>query len=382
MLRYAIAQPYFPPADIEAILAQFRTILEGQCFLSMGDRVVEFENAFARYAGAPYAVGTSSCSAALEIAFRAIGIENGDEVIVPAETFIATGSSVLREGGTVVFAEINPETFCLSAGDVEEKLTGKTKAVVIVHMAGLITPEVHAIRQLCNSRGIFLIEDAAHAPGAMLNGRKAGTFGDIACFSFYPTKVMTTAEGGMLVTSIPEFYDKAKSLRNRGVQYEHGREVYRFLGSNNRMNEFAAILGLSQLRQLDGFIEKRNRIAAIYTDALLSDHGREHAWPLKCPAEARHSYWRYIVRLSDVINRDELRASMLAEGVAIDWAYDPPLHLQPLFVDRYKTQPGMLPVTESAMQHFVCLPMHVCLEQDDAEFIVQAFKRCIEKIVE
>lgn len=378
MIKYPIALPYFPREEISLILEKFGMILKGEEMLSMGKNVKRFESAFAEYVGSKYAIATNSCTGALEIAFRSIGIKCGDEVIVPAETFIATGSAVVREGGKVVFAEINPETFCLSAYDLKQKITNSTKAVVIVHMAGLITPEIYDIKKVCSSHGLVLIEDAAHAPGAAMDGKRAGTFGDIGCFSFYPTKVMTTAEGGMLVTNRPSLYERANSFRNRGLDMSSGTELYIRLGTNNRMTEFSAILGLSQLKYLDSFIEKRNTIASFYTESLLDITKRGFCKPLPSPPNVRHAYWRYIVVLDELIKRDKLKEIMLKDGIVIDWAYDPPLHLQPFFKNLYNIKEGHLPSTEKILRRFVCLPMHVGLTMDDAKYIMDSFKRHVE----
>lgn len=380
-INYPIALPYFPPEEIDRILSQYRKILQGDDLLSMGPRVAEFEKAFADYSGVPFAVATNSCSAALEIALRMMDLKNGDEVILPAETFIATGTSVVREGGKVVFAEINPDTFCLAAEDLKKKITKKTKAVIIVHMAGLITPEIYKIKKICQENNILLIEDAAHAPGATLDGSKAGTFGDAACFSFYPTKVMTTAEGGMLLTKNKDLYEKANSFRNRGLDMSADKEIYLRSGTNNRMTELAAILGLSQLKCLDSFIDQRNKIAKIYSESLLESEKTGLASPLPLPPNSRHSYWRYIVRIKEKIDRTLLKKKMAEAGIALDWAYDPPLHLQPLFKNLYGISEGHLPVTEKMMNHFVCLPIHPGIGEEDAQFIVSTFKKIGEELI-
>lgn len=379
-VEYHMALPYFPEKDIDGILSKFREILSGNGMLSMGANVREFETQFAKYVGCSHAVGVSSCSAAIEIALRSLSIGEGDEVIVPAETFIATGASVVLEGARPVFAGIDPNTFCLSAKTLGEKLTPRTRAVIAVHMAGLVTPEIRAIQKICSERNIALIEDAAHAPGAMYDGTRAGAFGDFGCFSFYPTKVMTTGEGGMLVTNDAELAKLADSYRNRGRDMDASVECYARLGTNNRMSEISALMGLSQLSHLESFIEARGSIASIYTESLSALDKRYGVRPLPLPPGARHSYWRYIVRIDERMDRGTIRDAMRDRGVAIDWAYDPPLHLQPVFRTMYETHEGMLPETESVMKSFICLPIHAGLTDADAQEISRRFVGAIEEL--
>ena len=372
-MRYSIAWPYFPEHEIERILREFRTILSGEGMLSMGDHVRKFEKEFANYINSSFAVGTNSCSASLEIALRSIGLKSGEEVIVPAETFIATGASVIREGGQPVFAEISPEAFCLTLESIREKVTDKTRAVIIVHMAGLISPEIFAIREFCNEGDFVLIEDAAHAHGADIEGKKAGSIGHIGCFSFFPTKIMTTAEGGMIVTSDEDIYRRANSYRNRGLDLNVDTEQYSGIGTNNRMTEIAAIMGRSQLRCLGEFVARRNQVASVYNDIIASSELSVYLRVIASPSKGVHSYWRYIILLDENIDRREFRELMTEDGIPIDWAYYPPLHLQPIFVKLYGNRKGMLPRSEEILEHHVCLPMHVCLEVKDATVIVERF---------
>ena len=380
MIKYTIAFPYFPEQEIEEILNKIRNILEGKSPLSMGPYVKKFEDEFAKYIGSKYAIATNSCTSALEIALRSIGLKEGDEVVVPVETFIATGSSVVREKGKIVFAEIEPNTFCLSLRDLKNKVSNKTKAVIVVHMAGLITPDIWEIKDFCKKRGIFLIEDAAHAHGAMIDGVKAGNIGDIGCFSFYPTKIMTSAEGGMITTNNEELYKKGKSFRNRGIDVNANVEIYSEIGSNNRMSELHALLGLSQLKHIEKFISHRNKIAKIYNSELEEMEKEGGVLSIiKNPSNIRHSYWRYIVKLSEKIDRNLLRQKMLKKGIAIDWPYDPPLHLQPVFKKLYGTKEGMMKRSEQAMKRHVCLPIHLKITEEDAMYIVSEFKKILKK---
>ena len=378
-MNYQMARPYFPENEIVWLLEEFKNILQGNAPLSMGQRVKEFEDIFANYIGAEYAVGTNSCTAALEIALRSIGIQDGDEVIIPVETFIATGFAVASEGATPVFCDIDPKTFCISLKELKKQVTEKTKAVIIVHMAGMISPDALKIKAFCQQENITLIEDAAHAIGASIQGVYAGNIGDISCFSFYPTKIMTTAEGGMLLCSDKDLFEKATSFRNRGRDINTQGEVYSRLGTNNRMTEFAALLGISQLKCLNNFLETRRMIARIYNEKIQVSDVSHLVQPIIVPEEINHSYWRYLITLDPSINREVIKEELAKDNIASDWAYYPALHLQPYFMQQYKTYKGLCPVAEDSLERNICLPINSIMQQEDAVFIVEKFIVAIKK---
>ena len=377
MIKYNIAYPYFTDKEIKKILNQIKDILEGNSFLTKGPYVKKFEKEFSDYIGTKYAIATNSGGSALEIALRCIGIKKNDEVIVPVETFIATGSVVVREGGKPIFTEIDPKTFCLSLDDLKRKTTPKTKAVIIVHMAGLTTPNIWEIKEFCGKRGIFLIEDAAHAHGAMIDNIKAGNIGDIGCFSFYSTKIITCAEGGMITTNDDNFFKKAISFRSYGIDENANIEIFSRIGSNNRLSELHALLGLSQLKHIEEFIFHRNKVAEIYNRELNEMEKEGVLSMIKYPSNIRHSHWRYIIKLSEEINRNIVKQEMAKKGIAVDWPYDPPMHLQPVFKKLFKTKEGMLMQSEEAMRRHLCLPIHLKIREEDAKYIAKSFKEVL-----
>ncbi len=379
-MRYQMAQPIFPDESIPDLLDEFSKILRGEKPLSQARNVCEFEKQFSVYSNCQFAVATHTCSAALEIALRCLDVEKDDEVIVPVETFIATAASILREGAKPVFAGINPDTFCLSLDEVKRLHSERTKAVIIVHFAGLISPEIFAISEYCKKHNIVLIEDAAHAPGACIDGRKSGSIGDMGCFSFFPTKVITTAEGGMLTTNNEIFYQKANSYRHRGKDMKNQAEIYSELGTNCRMTEFSALLGISQLKYIDSFIAERNRVALTYKEKLMVLEEKNWIETLPLPSNGRHSYWRFVVKLNSKFKREELQSKLLQEGIPIDWAYCPPVHLQPVFQKRLGTKEGLLPETETLMSHFFCLPIHPKISDQDVLDICSALTRVLSTI--
>jgi len=376
-MNYNTCCPYFPPQDIKSILSEFREILDGKGVLTMGRHVQKFEAEFAAYAGVKYAVATNSCTSGLEIALRSLGIGKGDEVIVPVQTFVATGSSVLTTGADVVFCNID-SNFLLDLEDLKKKITRRTKAVIIVHFAGLIHPEIVVIKEFLEQKKVALIEDAAHACGAAVNNRRAGTFGDIGCFSFFATKVMTTGEGGMIVVNDKNLFKLCSSMRNRGLDLEASYERYSMLGSNRRMSEVQGILGCHQLRRLDKFVSHRNMIAKVYRDELCDLADAEQIAFQEYPASIRHAYWRFVIFLKNTkINRNSLKKLLLDKGIRIDWPYQPLLHLQPLFRNMASIRKGLYARSERLAETHICLPIHLGINKSEAGYIAACLRKYI-----
>jgi perosamine synthetase len=360
------AFPYFPPEEQEWLNNELREILNAQ--LAMGPRVARFEKEFAAYCDVPYAVAFPSCTSSMEAALIALGVGPGDEVLVPVETFIATGMVVSLVGARPVFTEISPRTFSMDFDDAWSRVTDRTRGAIVVHFGGFISPDLPEFEKRMHASGRFVIEDAAHAPGAELNGKRAGSLADAGCFSFYPTKIMTTGEGGMLTTHREDIAKVARSLQNRGRDMSNPEESYVLPGRNNRFTEIAAAMGLSQLRCLDLFLARRRAVAAIYDELLLES---ELFVPLLAPANGAPSYWRYVAVPSLEVDRRELRSRLAADGIMIDWAYDPPLHLQPVFRKMFDNAPGMLPKSEEILSRHICLPVHARMRDIDAKFVAE-----------
>jgi perosamine synthetase len=359
------AFPYFPPEEQQWLQQELVEILNGR--LSMGPRVAEFEQKFAAYCGAEHGVAFPSCTSALEAGLGALGIGPEDEVLVPVETFVATGMAVHLSGARPVFTEIDLSTFCMDFEDAWSRVTSRTRGAIVVHFGGLIPARFPEFVERMHSKGMFVMEDAAHAHGAELNGLRAGALSDAACYSFYPTKIMTTGEGGMLVTSREDVARYARSAQNRGLDLDQPQEIYAVPGRNNRFTEIAAAMGLSQLRSLPEFLARRREVAAIY-DRLLAES--ELLRPLLPAAGSVPSYWRYTVIPLLPFDRESLRDALQKEGISTDWPYDPPMHLQPSFRKLLGTAPGMLPVSEEVLSQHFCLPMHSRLRDIDAEYVV------------
>ncbi|HKG45141.1 MAG TPA: DegT/DnrJ/EryC1/StrS family aminotransferase [Pyrinomonadaceae bacterium] len=360
------AFPYFPPEEQQWLAGELSQILNGM--LAMGPRVAQFEKEFAAYCGQSYGIAFPSCTSSMEAALLAFGVGPGDEVLVPVETFIATGMVVSLVGATPVFTEISPGSFSMDFDDAWSRVSEKTKGAIVVHFGGFISPQLPAFVAKMRASGRFVIEDAAHAPGAELNGKLAGSIGDAGCFSFYPTKIMSTGEGGMLVTARQDIAKTVRSLQLRGRDLDAPGELYVRAGRNNRFTEIAAAMGLSQLRSLPEFLAARRRVAAIYDEMLLRS---ELFVPLLAEDGSVPSYWRYIATPTVAIERVALRDRLAADKITIDWAYDPPLHLQPVYQQTMGTRRGMLPRSEDMLARHICLPVHARMRDKDAEFVAQ-----------
>ena len=373
-MNYNTALPFFPKEDIDNIIPQLKEILEGNGLFTKGPQVKEFEKLFSNYIGSNYGVAVNSGTSALEIALKAIDIKSGDEVIIPTQTFVSTGSCVVNNGGTPVFCEID-QNHLLDFEDLKTKITDKTKAVIIVHFCGLIHPEIMEIKKFLKLKNIILIEDAAHAHGAKINDKFAGNLGDFGCFSFYSTKIMTTGgEGGIITVNDQSYFNICDSLRSIGIDNQSSTEIYSIAGSNNRLTEFQAIIGISQLRRLENFVRHRNSIAEIYKNKLSPLIEKGAIRFQEYSRSIRHPYWRFMVVLEDVnIQRETVKEKLRKDSINIDWPYQPLLHLQPVF-SKFK-QMDFKKSEEFAKKH-LCLPVHLEINSDGAEYIADKFLQC------
>ena len=347
-----LSRPMLGPEEMSAVAA---VLASGQ--LAQGPRVEEFERAFRAYVGTREAVAVSSGTEALRLALIAVGVEPGDEVVVPALTFLATASSVLMCGATPVIADVDEGTFCLDVGAAGRAMSGRTRAVVPVHLYGH-PADLDPLREMCEARGAALVEDAAQAHGARYRGRMAGSIGAAGCFSFYPTKNMTTGEGGMVTTDDAELAGRVRLLRQHGqvAPYDYHR-----LGYNARMTDIGAAIGLVQLRRLEAFNAARRRNAALLTEGLRGCVVTPSVEPW-----AEHVFHQYTVRAA---RRDALRAHLKERGVGSGVYY--PEALSQIEVLRGKSRvAGGAPVAERACAEVLSLPVHPGLGEADVARVV------------
>ena len=326
--------------------------------LAQGPKEAEFEKAFADYIGVKHAIAVSSGTTALHIALMACGIKEGNEVITTPFSFIASANCALYAGALPVFADINPQTYNLDVPKIADAITGKTRAIVPVHLYGL-PANMEDILWLAHRHGIAVIEDAAQAHGAEINGRKAGSFGDAACFSLYATKNMMTGEGGMITTNRDDVADAARMLRQHGMRVRYQHEM---LGYNFRMTDIAGAIGLAQLAKLEGFNRRRIENAE-YLSARLADSVYDVPF---IPKGYKHVFHQYTIRLPDRWNREELRARLKEAGFASEVYYPIPIHQQESYLG-FERGKGFYPVSEEAALRVLSLPIHPAVEKEDLD---------------
>jgi dTDP-4-amino-4,6-dideoxygalactose transaminase len=366
-------KPYFPREDIESILGDVEKILISG-MLTLGDFTKRFEAEYAKLCQVKRAVAVNSGTSAIEIALRALGLRKGDEVLVPTNTFSATAAVVVMVGGRPVFTDIDAESLCIDAENVQKYLTRKTKAVIAVHIGGLVCPEIKAIREICEDNNLFLIEDAAHAQGSLLDDKSAGSFGIAGSFSFYPTKVMTTGEGGIITTDDDKLAEKAVILRDQGKE-NFSSNIIVEVGYNWRMNEISAAIGLKQLRRLPEFIKQRNEIAR-YFDAELSK--TSYVKPLRIPEKAVSNYYKYVAFVKPEISRDDFKQKLRQRGVRCSGeVYWPPLHMQPIYQRLLRVKEGDFPSAEEACRRHVCLPIYSQMTMEEARYVINKVKEAL-----
>ena len=351
-----VAKPQLDEAEIEAVSDVLRSGM-----IAQGQRVADFEQAFAEYNGVEHAVAVNSGTAALHAALLAHGIGKGDEVITSPFSFVATANSVLFTGATPVFADIEPETFNIDPDLMAEKIGPRTKAIMPVHLYGH-PADMGAIRDIAEDRHLLLIEDACQSHGATFQGKKVGSFGTGA-FSFYPTKNMTTSEGGMLTTNSKSVAEKARMIRAHGSAQ---RYLHEMLGYNLRMTDICAAIGLVQLQKLDRYTAKRQQNAGRLTEGL---RGTKN---ITCPTVKNgcgHVFHQYTVRTT---KRDDLAAYLNDKGIGTGIHYPIPIHRQPYYQELGYTD--SMPLSEKASREVLSLPVHPQLTDNDINHIISSIK--------
>jgi perosamine synthetase len=339
-------------------------------YLIQGKRTEEFERRLAETVGAKHAIAVSSGTAALHIAYLA-AVEPGSEVLVPTFSHISTASMVHFAGCTPVFCDIDSRTFTVDPDDAKRRLTSNTRAIVGVHLFGNACA-IDEILKFAKDHDLKVIWDAAQAHGTRYRGRDVGSFDDLVCYSFYPTKNMITGEGGMITTGSDELAERCRLLRSHGQTRKYYHPV---LGFNYRMTDVEAAIGLAQLERLDELVGKRRRNAAFLTERLSKLGGIQTPY---VPEGVEHSYHQYSILIDSAalgLTRDEVAQALRDQGIGTGVHYPRPIHKQPAFEELLGVQ--SLPVSEEIAERILSLPVHPHLTQEDLERICTAVERVV-----
>ena len=358
--------PFSKPSINLDVLKDIEKVIKSG-WLIEGKYTAEFEAKFSEHVGVKYAVATSSGTTALFLALKALGIKNGDEVIVPSLTFAASSNVILHVGASPVFADVDKDTFNLNPKSVKGKITKKTKAIMPVHLYGQAC-DMGEINEIAKKHDLKVIEDSAQAIGALYKNKKTGSLGNAGCFSFHPIKNITTGEGGMITTDKKEVYDKIIILKNHGIQKSvQSDRKFIEIGYNFRLPEINAVIGISQLKDLDKNNKLRCEKAKLYKELLRVVN--QVTIPYFKPYNI-HTYSAYTLKCK---KRDVLMQFLQNNGISC-LVRHPPVHLEPIYRKLFNFQEGSLPVTETVAKELLCLPMFPSLPEEDIRFVCNKIK--------
>ena len=357
-----INAPQIGEEEIEAVVKVLKSgvLTHG---LGAGPMVKKFEEEFAKFVGARHAIAVNSGTAALHMAVLAAGVKRGDEVILPSFTFVATAETVVLAGAKPVFVDIDPETYTVSPEEVEKAVSGKTKAIIAVDLYGT-SADMKPLREIADKHGLRLIEDAAQAHGAVYDGKPVGAYADMACWSFYASKNMTTGEGGMITTNDEELAEKLRLIRCHGEQQKY---MSTLIGHNYRMPEIEAAIGLVQLERLPNFLARRRENAERLIAKLCG--AKNLQLPMEQP-KCRNSWYLYTVRLMGASRqkRDAVVEQLKSKGIGAEIYYPWPIHMMPPY-RRYKR--FKLTETEKASEQVFSLPVHPGVKTEHVDYIAE-----------
>lgn len=375
--RVPLADVNLGPEELEAVSTVIRS-----GWLTMGAVTQAFEEEYAQSTGSTYALAITNATAALHLACLALGIGPGDEVILPSLTFVASANAIGYTGAAPVFADIESlDWLCLSPRAVDAAITEKTKAIMVVHYAGYAC-DMPAILEIARRHQLGVIEDAAHAVGASLNGKALGAWGDAGCFSFFGNKNLTTAEGGMLVTDDPELAEKVRVLRSHGMttltwdRFKGHASTYDVVaqGYNYRMDELRSALGREQLKRIPSGNARRAELVRLYRELLARE-----APSIRIPFQeerGQSSYHILPALLPAGADKHAFMERMKAQGIQTSWHY-PPVHRFSIYKDAYASRPNPLPVSDEVAEREVTLPLYPTMSEEQVGWVVQAAKAAL-----
>src|SRR5580704_8289397 len=371
-MRIPLSAPDVTERDIDAVTEVLRT-----SSLSSGPKVREFERAIARYVNTSDAVAVNSGTSGLHLCIRALGISEGDEVLVPSFTFIAVANAVRYERATPVFVDIDPQTLNLDPSLLEQAITARTRAIIVVHTFGC-PAELSSILQIARRHGLFVIEDACEAIGAEYEGQKVGALADVGVFAFYPNKQITTGEGGAVATNHLEVARKVRMLRNQGRDDSTEWFQHTDLGYNYRVSDINCALGIEQLKRIDSILDRRESIAREYSDILGSVP--DLVTPAMALPRRKISWFVYVVRLTrrfDEAHRDWIVNEMKSRGIGLG-RYFAPIHLQPIYQVSGSGKTA-LPVTEFQASRSLALPFFNRIREEEIKEVCQTLVELLRR---
>lgn len=364
-----IAKPYIDENEINAVVEVLKSGV-----LSLGPKLVEFEQNFAQFMGMKYAIAVSSGTAGLHLGIKSLGIHEKDEVITSPFSFISSANSILFENAKPVFVDIDEDTLNIDPKKIEAAITPQTKAILPVHIFGQ-SCDMDLIMGIAKKYNLKILEDACESVGAKYKNKLVGTKGDLSVFAFYPNKQMTTGEGGMIITDNEEIYKTCASLRNQGRDsmswLGHNR-----LGYNYRLNELSCALGIEQLKKLPMILSKRQKVAERYNQNL--KHFPEIRLPYISPDNIP-SWFVYVIRLNNGLNRNLVMEKLKEVGVSSK-EYLPSIHLQPFYKDKYGFKEGDFPISEKVSNCTIALPFYTSMTFEDIDYVCEKLKEVIQVI--
>jgi|TARA_B110000263_G_scaffold31771_1_gene24058 dTDP-4-amino-4,6-dideoxygalactose transaminase len=364
--KIRVAEPNITEEDAQAV---YNAVKE-ECLSGSGPYNKQFEEKFAKFIGTKYAITVNSGTAALHLSLEALGIRDGDEVITTPFTFAATSNVIVMQNARPVFSDIEPETFNLDPTKIEKAITPNTKAIMPIHYAGQVC-EMDEINEIAQKHSLYVIEDAAPAAGATYKGKRAGTLGDIAGFSFFPDKNMTTGEGGMIVTDNSELAEKCQILKKNGAS----KRYYNiFMGWNFKMPDINAALGISQLKRIESIIETKILRAKNYDELLKSVE--EIKTPLVLDYN-KSTYMLYSILAKNEQIREKIRIGLENEGIETRINF-PSMHLQPVYEEKYGNMEGKFPISEDVSKRILGLPIYINMTETEQKLVSDTIKNILK----
>jgi len=376
-MQVPLSRPDIKKRDVDAVLQVLRTP-----YLSIGPKIVEFEEKIAQYTGTKYAVAVNSGTSALHLIIRALGIKDGDEVITTPFSFISSANCILFERGKPVFVDINPKTLNIDVEKIAEMLENlevkrleKIKAILAVDVFGQ-PAEWDRLQEIAQKYKLKLIEDSAEAIGSEYKGKKVGSFGEAGIFAFYPNKQITTGEGGVLLTNDENIAKLARSMRNQGRGESGAWLNHERLGYNYRMDELSAALGCAQMERIDEILDKREGVARIYNERLKDIE--EIEIPYIAPYVTRMSWFVYVIKLAEGISRDKVMLYLKENGIECK-PYFTPIHLQPFYRKMFGYKQGDFPITEDVAKRTIALPFFNNLREEEVDYVCEKLRNAVKR---